>query len=644
MPTIPIYSSKALNYTIHVPNTNSHGQSQTLTSSSWYTWTPSSLTLFFCIIFYLFIIYAHVSVIKQSPSSLASISTPTFLAPIINIQYDNSATNTLPIEGHNNMQLMSACDPQMTELDNPVDSFDSNTANTDLQCKFNWKHPPLLYSYTAIVVEDEDGKGPGLRITIQLRDKCCHLNPANPSPRAYFRVYAVGAAITAIDSHIYLQPNQPHVTTFLRLPDPSTYTLNVRLMLFNFTDHMISDTVSSYYIFPPETPGAFFDQPILDHMTYLPNITYDIPSSKHAPPRLTYEQIFTYKPGTPFISADSGEKVSLPPCGADRSVNGSLTGRLLLGPKRAQKVTRQWESDNIFDEYEAVWAPYDCAIDYTLNMLDELKEIRWLNFIGDSNARHLFSAMCEMTHSTHYAAPKEIRSLDPPQLCVVNSNDKTFVLTYSNWFYGKTWPLNHTLSFREQCSMYDNDPKKYGRFVGWPNCNLVPQEIQDMKYPGLTYLSWGSHQAERGMSEQTLNIFLNEVHGNEYFKHAPALFAFTTAVDGTLIPPKFGRQQLYRNNERISAVNDLQVEAVKRLMSSYPIYSTTDDNEASKPFFPILDVFSFTHSSNERHHGDAVHFWMEIQIVISKLLTHWIHYAPQLHRENVRLDTTVQTS
>jgi hypothetical protein len=415
-------------------------------------------------------------------------------------------------------------------------------------------------------------------------------------------------------------------------------------MLFNFTDHMLSDTVSSYYKFPPETPGAFFDQPVLDHATYERNISFEISSFEHAPPRLTYEQLFTYKPGTLFKSADSNTQVSLLPCGSDRHANGSLAGRLVLGPQHA-KTVRNFNSDSIFDEYNAIWAPYDCAIDYTLNISEELKEIRWLNFIGDSNARHLFNAMCDQTQSKHYVAPREVRKMDPPQLCVGDFNGEHFVITYSNWFYGKAWPLEHKLSFKEQCKLYSDDPKTHGRYVGWPNCNVVPEKLQNMKYPGLTYLSWGSHQAERGVSEETMNLFMTQVHGNEYFKHVPSLFAFVTAVDGTLIPPKFGRQQLYRSNERISGVNDLQVEAVHRLMSSYPIYDKVDNiSEEKKPFFPIFDVFSFTHSSNERHHGDAVHFWMEIQYVISRFLVHWTHYAPQMHRENISLDMLQQSA
>jgi hypothetical protein len=187
--------------------------------------------------------------------------------------------------------------------------------------------------------------------------------------------------------------------------------------------------------------------------------------------------------------------------------------------------------------------------------------------------------------------------------------------------------------------LYSTDPKKFGRFIGWPKCDVVPEKIQEMKYPGLTYFSWGSHQAQRGSSEETMNTLLEEVFEKEYFKHAPTLFALTTAVDATLIPQKFGTQQMFRNNERIMGVNDLQVEAVSRSMSSYPIYSKDGStSDAKKPYFPIFDLFSISHSSTERLHSDAVHFWFPYANLTKRLLIHWLHYAPQLHHDNISLD------
>lgn len=143
---------------------------------------------------------------------------------------------------------------------------------------------------------------------------------------------------------------------------------------------------------------------------------------------------------------------------------------------------------------------------------------------------------------------------------------------------------------------------------GWPGCELAHPTIHSMPGPALTYLSWGSHAAEAGLTPHTWSFIDGpQMLGHDYFKKFPTLMAFTEDVYATIIPYQKGPHYVYRNNERIQSFNQFLVDSVRHHWDSWPIDMLDENNQIVKGFTPIFDVFSPTHAASEVLHGDAVH-------------------------------------
>ena len=477
-----------------------------------------------------------------------------------------------------------------------------------------------LYTFAARA-EDREDAGPGVAVTIAL---ACTLPSTTISPRAYFRLHTTGPTMTALPPTTILETGQDRWSGYVRVPDSgSGYQLHVRLMLWNASDDlMVKDYPLNYKVEDNEVFSVWIDRPI-------PNSPFNFTINPSAYPQ------HVPVPYSALTQPLSSTQSSLPLCFTPSIPNATLAGRWMLG-ERHEHIVRQWWSDSPFDDYYALWAPYGCRIDYTLSLLDQMRTLRWINIVGDSNMRALFTRLCEVGKGDPYHGEPTLGYMDLPKLCVLDGGNA--VITYSSWFYAKQLPLHPYLSFHEQCVKYSEDLeqiRKDDTIFGWPNCSLASSTVHALARPAFLYLGWGSHVAEWGASPHTLDYFVNDLMVRPYFRLVPTMFALTEEVDVSMIPTKFGKQYVYRNNQRIHAVNQLLQRAVTTHYNNrtWPTHTTDAEGQEVAGFLPVFDVFSPTHAASEILHGDAVHFWGEFEIEIVKWLTHWLHYAPQLNVE-----------
>jgi len=583
-------------------------------------------------------------------------------------------------------------------------------------CHPHWKQPQLMFGFEAEAAMDfssSPSASPefGIRVAIAMRDRCCRYENENEEFASFFRVLIQSDEVrTASEVGLTIDLNniatgtggakgeqtngrkeespfgfERTVTTFVRLPESGTYTVRVLLMLYNISSHLIDTNYEMNAILPEESQGQWINKPIYSLVSFDSSMNITLTSRSSSVSSFTASS-------------------SLPLCGSLSLSSGSpyLPGRWLLGPWRDPTPYRQgWmsNSQNLFDEYQlAQWVPLDCRLDEINDwqaiarrtipqelksitaavgesssqmMVEVLSNLQWIHIVGDSNARHLFMTMCEMiTGAVMHSAPQNVQSNDPPFSCTApGSMDKSqseWVITYTNWFVHKHWPLpDETTTFGEQCSKYSDQPSaETGGYEGWPGCSVVSPSVSHLSGPGLTYFVWGSHAAEWGATEATEEYF-QEMLSKPYFSVNPTLFALTTACDSDLIPAKFGKQFLYRNNERIDAVNRLLIRKVKERIDSKEwkwmeetmekgaeeeieqLVSAVDGDgkvmingygsklNSVEKWLPLLDVFSPTYAVYERLSGDPVHFWSQTQQRIALLLMHYAKHAPNWRRKQV---------
>ena len=431
------------------------------------------------------------------------------------------------------------------------------------------------------------------------------------------------------------------IQTFLLLPEPGHYEIQVRLLHYNVSHDMISENFQMNSKLYNKRPGMWIDQKIRNARGAIGTKLF-IP--KHAAEHSRY---YT-------------DRQRLPKCGFEGI--GQFGGASHTGTRYGMPLAGRWvykppNGDDPLKDYtdldqrhlveHSQWTPYFCQLDHDISYTTALEKVQWMHFTGDSNTRHMFYYVCELGNGTLLSVnPDRVpRYLDPPHACIGPSSDDNrpdsvtglqvgskarWVLTYTNWFWGKKQTLDQRpetdFGFRTQCQKFV-EQNKTGLFYGWPQCELAPNFIQEMSGPGLTYFGWGSHAAEFGANPATSEYFqTEEAFRLPFFYDHPVIFPLTTANTPSLIPDKFGKQQVMRNNERVHASNVHLVDAV---LTEYKKYETRAPGGYTDPksIIPIFDLFSPTFAAYEVLACDAVHFDKFFSYEEPKYLMHYIYHA-----------------
>ena len=480
--------------------------------------------------------------------------------------------------------------------------------------------PHRLYTinYTAI-----DAADTGVALNVTIYQLCRRPLPA----RANFRLHVTGEALAAVPG-VQLYAGQWVTSALIRLPDAGQYRLSCRVQAVNVSADMETfDWPYKIALQFTQIPlQSWVDKDILGS----PALNITIPPSSYARHRpLTYKELQTTPPAAQ----------PLPLCWT-HAATPQLDGRWVLGPKH-EHIVHHYASTSIFDDYAAVYAPYDCAIDYTAHILPALHSLRWMHMIGDSNIRALFVRLCEAAGGTMHSGDPSLGGWDLPRLCTISRDvngdgvmvDNATVITYTNWFYVKKLPLDAAMTFASHCSRYTENTKAIeaeGMVYGWPECQHAHQSVYQLHQPALTYFGWGNHQAEMGASEPTRRYMRDVLFGHDYWRKRHGLIAYTEDVDASGLAGYWAPHFVFRNNPRIRAVNDIMRQVVEECITAGLWVDGQQTAGKQRGWLPFFDAFSVTHAGSEVLHGDTIHFWPELEKELVKLVAHYITHAPQL--------------
>lgn len=511
------------------------------------------------------------------------------------------------------------------------------------------------------------------------RDLCC--TASDPLPLAYFRVTAHGASQAASNPPLSLGPlpsalgrgHQPvhlvkkhfgsdvhlqgvnHervIQTFLPLPEPGHYQIQVKLLHFNVSQDMVTENYQMNSKLYEKRPGVWVDE-------YIKNARSEIGTNLFIPPVASVDVPSYSSPSSlPLCGADGGRVLGGVSPASGVRVGWPLAGRWVYQPEPGEDALAD---RTMRDKKELIehskWVPFFCRFDEKVTFAATLAKMQWVHFTGDSNTRYMFFRVCEMANGTATENPPSIpRFLDPPHMCfgpsspdgipdklsglTVGSNSR-WVLTYTNWFWGKRQTLeeldgkqpNIDFNFKLQCSKFVAQNKS-GIFYGWPECENAPAFIQQLSGPGATYFGWGSHAAEFGANPLTEQYFdTREAFRLPFLYRHPVIFPLTTANTPSRIPAKFGRQQIMRNNERVHASN---IHLTKAVMKEHLNYATRTPGGATaeENVIPIFDVFSPTHAAYDLLAYDAVHFDEFYSHQQPRWLMHYLFHSPNFGPKN----------
>ena len=502
-----------------------------------------------------------------------------------------------------------------------------NCTNMELRHR---QHQIYTLHYAAIDTADL-----GVALNVTIYQNC--LRQPTRFIRVNFRVHVTGEALAAVPG-VQLREGEWHTSALIRLPDTGTYTLSCRLQAVNVSSDM--ETFDWPYKIALQYSHIPGQQWVDKDVTGSPAVNITIPASSYARHRpLGHVQLQTTLPAAQ----------PLPLCWT-HAASPQLDGRWVLGP-RHEHITHNYPSTSIFDDYAAVYAPYDCSIDYTARILPALHSLRWLHLIGDSNIRALFVRLCEAADGTMHNGDPKLGGWDLPRLCTIPrdvNSDGTLVanatvITYSNWFYVKKLPLDASMTFASFCTRYTEDTKqieKDGMVYGWPECQHTHASVYQLSQPALTYFGWGNHQAEMGASDATRRYMRDVLFAHEYWRGRHALIAYTEDQDASRMAGHWAPQFVFRNNPRVRAVNAMMREVVDECMAAGLWADGEPLHDEQRSWLPMFDAFSVTHAGSEVLHGDTIHFWPELEKELVKLVVHYITHAPQLpmSREQTRQD------
>ena len=323
---------------------------------------------------------------------------------------------------------------------------------------------------------------------------------------------------------------------------------------------------------------------------------------------------------------------------------------------------------------EMQYHPFGCRIDRSVVVDDELRRLRWVQLMGDSNMRQVFNNVCHMGFGERHWMDTQIHlpngvegtNFYNPQLCIGplvtddgDPSDTTphpaWIITYVGWMQ-YNWNTgvesldeHNRYNFISECEQFvrwrvaDELEQKnktiFRIFRGWPDCDNVTQHSTSALYrdllrmdgPGASFVSWGSHQPGTGVTQANFDrLMTSDNYGASYFYRFPAIMVGTTDSWSAAIPRKFGRQFIVRNDERISAQNGMVAYAIARLLQSNSTYGGCQLPEVHGGcWFPYYDILRLTASIAFQMHSDAQHYTDEVYVELVRHMLHAFHNAPQ---------------
>ncbi|KPV73310.1 uncharacterized protein RHOBADRAFT_55070 [Rhodotorula graminis WP1] len=425
------------------------------------------------------------------------------------------------------------------------------------------------------------------------------------------------------------------------LLEPGNYSLSVRLVAYDIPDWRDRRTGS--------TPGFPDDAPPIYAHCYNDTVIDG---------EFEFEVLPLEDRGDVFERARAGV-AALPPSvrAPEMDVVGTLAGKACY--HGSTSLWGWWSGDRAPSTYHAYSGcrPLSTTQADTRDFITALRDtsIRWIHVLGDSNSRNFVKdglpVRLMLIPRGTYPPEQEPDGVDGTCPCIYgvnpkNGKDEQFLcLLFPK---GRTTPLIFSHAW---FSLADNDSEPldvvyrrtlreayrdanhtaqllneyYGGRFGRYDERIFPHTVETLLAPwpellNLTYadhtlVSFGSHNTEATSADWTAELD-NLMSIWPRSKHEPELvspsqprredlsFVYTTPVNSFLIPEKFGRQFIVRNNNRNEARNEL---AASYLSSHGYLAEQAPSRDGVKARAYLVDFYGSMHAMQEVMH-DAVHF------------------------------------
>ncbi|RHZ79433.1 hypothetical protein Glove_146g57 [Diversispora epigaea] len=453
------------------------------------------------------------------------------------------------------------------------------------------KHPEKIFRVMTEHLKKTYYVSEKLRIIIEHQ-----MNKISPS---FFRVQVLGDRIFSPQ-----QVTSQNLSRFIfeaPLMDPGSYSLQVRLIFYNYLEIFTLETKID-----PEIPNInSLDKFIVNGDNW--NFTVE------------------------------SQDIIIQQINNDNKIRNSCSN------SNTDILTGRWDKDL------KSYYPYKCNIpkykdsEFPKLFQKQYYRYNWIRFLGDSNTQALFQLLyrsnmgnkikCNRVHKMKDV--NDIKNRRITYFCTLPYSDvstnyekddprpKELILTYEWYFPSNFYNLENLLKgsfedvckpcekcrLRSRCKFDDNDESR----------------ICTTKHADYTFISIGSHTPE--WNETNNDKYLNGIfnHIQNYYSNRKFTFSTTNAVDIHKIPKRFKRQYLIRNEYRIARNNDLLRNYVRKSIEQG--YENID----------LLDIFSTSQPIWE-FSKDAVHYNtslynIQAQLVIDKLL-HWLEKQNSLIYES----------
>jgi len=228
-----------------------------------------------------------------------------------------------------------------------------------------------------------------------------------------------------------------------------------------------------------------------------------------------------------------------------------------------------------WDQHLSIWQPYQCNLpskDLSPDVVGKILSGKWIMFLGDSNTRNLFRAVCRMANAKVELEQKKF-------VCM----GKDFAITEIMY-----WPGDQPVK-----TILTSGFQLFVDYVHKAEYVIESPVMREKKSPDYIFVSGGSHAPNRAGSTVTDLIFSewNEA-SPEILQDGKLGILFTTSSCVSKIPKRedLENMELIQNNVRVHSVNKAHIKQFQGQL-------------------PLFDFFSMTYPvSTSLRSVDALHF------------------------------------